>query len=106
MTGNSGFEQTEFHDAEFARLKQQIKEEVRQSVRAAMADALNARHQIHIQLHRRAHRHARADEDRREESPEPPRGPVAGSPERQAILDAVARGELSVDDAIKKLTGE
>lgn len=104
MTGNSGFEQTEFHDAELARLKQQIKEEVRQSVRAAMANALNVRHQIHIQLHRRAHR--RADEDYRNESTESPRGPVAGSPERQAILDAVARGELSVDDAIKKLTGE
>jgi hypothetical protein len=35
-----------------------------------------------------------------------PRGPVARTPERQAILDAIARGELSVDDAIKKLTSE
>jgi hypothetical protein len=104
MTGNSGFEQTEFHDAEFARLKQQIKEKVRQSVRAAVADTLKARHQIHIQMHRRAHRHT--DEDRRNESTESSCGPVAGSPERQAILDAIARGELSVDDAIKKLTGE
>lgn len=102
MTGHSGFDQTEFHDAELARLKQQIKEQIRQSVRATMADALNARHQIHIQLHRRAHRRA---DDRRTESTEPPHGPAAGSPERQAILDAVARGELSVDDAIKKLTG-
>lgn len=37
---------------------------------------------------------------------EKPRGPVAGSPERKAILDAIARGELSVDEAIRKLTGE
>ncbi len=35
-----------------------------------------------------------------------PRGPAAGSPERKAILDAIARGELSVDEAIRKLTGE
>lgn len=35
-----------------------------------------------------------------------PHGPAAGSPERQAILDAIARGELSVDEAIRKLTGE
>jgi len=35
-----------------------------------------------------------------------PRGPAPGSPERQAILDAIARGEMNVDDAIKKLTGE
>jgi hypothetical protein len=34
-----------------------------------------------------------------------PRGPAPGSPERKAILDAIARGELSVDDAIRKLTG-
>jgi hypothetical protein len=43
--------------------------------------------------------------------PEPPQevkssGPAAGSPERQAILDAIARGELSVDDAIRKIRGE
>lgn len=35
-----------------------------------------------------------------------PSGPPAGSPERKAILDAIARGEISVDDAIRKLNGE
>ncbi len=34
------------------------------------------------------------------------RGPAPGSPERKQILDAIARGELSVDDAIRKLRGE
>lgn len=98
MTGN--FEQTQSSDEEFVRLKKQIKEEVRQSVRAAMAEVKNARHQIRIEMHRRAR------EDCCEEPVEASRGPAAGSPERQALLDAIARGELSVDDAIKKLTGD
>jgi hypothetical protein len=32
--------------------------------------------------------------------------PVADSAERKAILDAIARGELSVDDAVRRLGGE
>lgn len=100
MTANFDFEKAESLDEELARLKHEIKEEVRQSVRAALADVKNARHQIRIEMRRRAR------EDCCEEPVEASRDPVAGSSERQAILDAIARGEMSVDDAIKKLTGD
>ncbi len=90
---------------QYAEMGRRIAEEVRQSVHASLAEA-------GIREHRRKH-HWRigigiADDDapRAEPVAEKPRGPAAGSPERQAILDAIARGELSVDDAIKKLRGE
>jgi hypothetical protein len=94
------------HYRQYAEMGKRIAEEVRQSVRASLVEA-------GIHEHRRKH-HWRigigiADDDtapRAEPAEEKPRGPAAGSPERQAILDAIARGELSVDDAIKKLRGE
>lgn len=90
----------------YAQMGRRISDEVRQSVRASLAEA-------GIHEHRRKH-HWRVgvgicdDETAPREEPveEKPRGPAAGSPERQAILDAIARGELNVDDAIKKLRGE
>jgi len=94
------------HYRQYAEMGRRIAEEVRQSVRASLAEA-------GMREHRRKH-HWRIgigigdEETRPREEPlaEKPRGPAAGSPERQAILDAIARGELSVDDAIKKLRGE
>jgi DUF4097 and DUF4098 domain-containing protein YvlB len=91
---------------QYSQMGRRIADEVRQSVRASLAGA-------GIHEHRRKH-HWRVgiggcdDESAPREEPaeEKPRGPVAGSPERQAILDAIARGELNVDDAIKKLRGE
>ncbi|MBI5304244.1 MAG: DUF4097 family beta strand repeat protein [Chloroflexi bacterium] len=79
-----------------------IADEVRENVFRSLG---NMRVQARVTRHRE-HRHGRhAPDATREPSPRP-RGPVAGSPERQAILDAISRGELSVDDAIKKLRGE
>ena len=98
----------------FAGIGPQIAEEVTQSVAESLAECgCMPRREGHE--HRGKHRgwrfvrHWRA----RDFEPQPesakersPRGPVPGSPERQAILDAIARGELSVDDAIRKLAGE
>ena len=68
-----------------------------------MREALRIKHREH--LHRYGY-----DKDRVEKSQDAkdakPRGPAAGSPERAAILDAIARGELNVEDAIKKLREE
>jgi hypothetical protein len=90
---------------QYAEMGRRIAEEVRESVHASLAEA-------GIHEHRRKH-HWRVgiglDDDvaaREEPREEQPRGPAAGSPERKAILDAIARGELNVDDAIKKLRGE
>ena len=92
--------------ARYAEMGRRIAEEVRESVHASLAEA-------GIHEHRRKHYWrvgVGIDGDevapREEPAEEKPRGPVAGSPARQAILDAIARGELNVDDAIKKLRGE
>jgi DUF4097 and DUF4098 domain-containing protein YvlB len=90
----------------YAQMGRRIAEQVRASVHASLAEA-------GIHEHRRKHLWRIGlgiDDDevatREEPVEEKPRGPAAGSPERQAILDAIARGELGVDDAIKKLRGE
>lgn len=102
---------------EFADMGQRIAREVRESMRDSMRDSIREsvrgargmmRPKIKIEKHfGRHHRHDHEDrvEEIRDEEKKP-RGPAAGSPERQAILDAIARGELNVDDAIKKLRGE
>ena len=103
-------EETEPHGRPFARMGQQIAAEVRQSVRESLGDMRfpEGHHRRHFafRIHRHDRRHDYEPEPREERVEEKPRGPGAGSPERKAILDAIARGELSVDDAIKKLTGE
>ena len=102
----------------FADMGQRIAAEVRKSVQDSLTDMrlpeMRAhRHRIELRMHRQGRHHHddrhERDEDResRQDSvEEKPRGPGAGSPERKAILDAIARGELNVNDAIKKLTGE
>jgi len=100
---------------EFAEMGHRIAKEVRESVRASLGD---------IRVKARAGKHQFKFRGFRHRHPEPPippippippvppapqresRGPAEGSPERKAILDAIARGELNVDDAIKKLKGE
>ncbi|MGE5263949.1 MAG: hypothetical protein ACM3S0_11260, partial [Acidobacteriota bacterium] len=90
---------------DFAEMGRRIAEETRQSVEESLAG-------FGIHHHGRHHPHRRMGHAEREaQRPEPPeetkpRGPEAGSAERQAILDAIARGELSVDDAIRKIRGE
>jgi DUF4097 and DUF4098 domain-containing protein YvlB len=81
-----------------------IAEQVRESVRASLGDwKRHGRHRVII----RKHPHPDEDETTFEEPiEETPPKPTLTSAERQAILDAIARGELSVDDAIKKLRGE
>ncbi len=91
--------------AEFANMGQRIAEEVRESVRDSFKGwRFSAHPKIKIKHKKHWGGWHKVEEDREEEVK--PRGPAAGSPERQAILDAIARGELSVDDAIKKLRGE
>lgn len=91
---------------DYAEMGRQIAEEARRSVQESLArSGIHARHHPHHEHGRRTRRSEDTD------IPEPPRetkpsGPAAGSPERQAILDAIARGELSVDDAIRKIRGE
>ncbi len=103
----------EVNTKEFAEMGQRIAREVRASLRESMRESMrglraNVRPEIRIEKHWRGrHRHRgeeRAEELRTEE--QKPRGPAAGSAERQVILDAIARGDLSVDDAIQKLRGE
>ena len=107
----------DFDFSSFADMGQRIAAEVRKSVNESLADmpmpeVRTGRHHFQIRMHRpgrhHEHRHDREEEyeSREEPAEEEATGPVAGSPERKAILDAIARGELSVDDAIKKLTGE
>ena len=86
-----------------------MRDSMRDSIRESMRGVPGTmRPKIKIEKHfGRRHRHH--DEEREEEirmEEQKPHGPAAGSPERQAILDAIARGELNVDDAIKKLRGE
>ena len=101
----------------FADMGQRIAAEVRKSVQESLADMkvpeVRARHhRVEFRMHRpgrhHEHRHERDQqpESRENQVEEKPQGPVAGSPERKAILDAISRGELSVDDAIKKLSAE
>lgn len=90
---------------DFAEMGRRIAEETRQSVEESLAGFGIHHHGGHHPRHRMRHSEQVAE---RPEPPEEnkPRGPEAGSAERQAILDAVARGELSVDDAIRKIRGE
>lgn len=121
-TGGAGRHHTHVHAGtqefaemgeEFRDMGQRIAREVRESLRDSMRDSIRnsvrgARPQIRIDKHMSRRRHAH-DEERAEDirvEEQKPHGPAAGSPERQAILDAIARGELNVDDAIKKLRGE
>jgi len=102
---------------EFADMGQRIAREVRESMRDSMRDSIREsvrgargimRPKIKIEKHLGRH-HRHHGEEREEEirvDEQKPHGPAAGSSERQAILDAIARGELNVDDAIKKLRGE
>jgi hypothetical protein len=100
----------EFCGAPFARMGQQIAAEVQQSVRQSTGGfGFPGRHGKHgwmFKMRRHGHQHKHDREPAEGRVEDKPRGPAAGSPERQAILDAIARGELSVDDAIRKLTGE
>ncbi|MBI5651906.1 MAG: DUF4097 family beta strand repeat protein [Chloroflexi bacterium] len=98
---------------EFAEMGQRIAKEVRESVRASLGD---------VRVKARVGKHQFGFHGFRHRHPEPPippippippmppqreaRGLAEGSPERKAILDAIARGEMNVDDAIKKLKGE
>lgn len=86
---------------DFARMGQEIAEEVHGSLRASLQDLpRHGRRHFVIKPHRHRDERADAAETPVETTPQP--SPV----DRQAILDAVARGELSVDDAIKKIRGE
>ncbi len=90
---------------EFADMGQRIAEEVRESMRDSFKGwRFNAQPKIKIKHKKHWGGWHEEEEDREEQAK--PRGPAAGSPERQTILDAIARGELNVDDAIKKLRGE
>lgn len=89
---------------EFSEMGRRIAEETRRSVQESLARSGIQRHRHH--LHRRRGRDEEDVETPDPQEPAKPEGPAAGSPERQAILDAIARGELSVDDAIRKIRGE
>ena len=101
---------------EYAEMGRRIAEDVKQSVHESLGTMGlrgNRGHEHHRHDRHERHRGVIMPKDEAvDESPtqEPvqaaPRGPAPGSPERQAILDAIARGEMNVDDAIKKLTGE
>ena len=90
----------------YGDLGRHIAEQVRKSIHQSWEDSdIPRRSKSHHVEFRFAGRR-RGETQPREERTEKPRGPAAGTPERQAILDAIARGELSVDAAIQKLTGE
>ena len=101
---------------EYAEMGRRIAEDVKQSVHESLgAMGLHRGHAQRRHDHPRHERHrvvimhkeGCCDETPTQEPVQAaPRGPAPGSPERQAILDAIARGEMNVDDAIKKLTGE
>jgi Putative adhesin len=93
---------------EYAEMGHQIAEQVRESVQQSLGEFGMRDHRSHPPFGFRfgGHRRERDTAPREPHAEEKPRGPAAGTPERQAILDAIARGELNVDDAIKKLTGE
>ena len=90
--------------AGYGDMGRQIAEQVRESVEQSLNESGIRHHGKYRHFGFRFH--GRDDAASEERAPDKPRGPAAGTPERQAILDAIARGELSVDDAIKKLTGE
>lgn len=96
----------------FAKMGQEIAEETRQAVEESLAEfgVHGRRHNERSSFghHFEFHGHPRAEHVEPRPAPErdEPRGPTPGSPERKEILDAIARGELSVDDAIRKLRGE
>ncbi len=78
---------------------QQIAQEVQESVQESLRGA-------GISHHGRRHRFGAEVDEFETPAEEKSRGPAPGSPERKKILDAIARGELNVDDAIRKLRGE
>ncbi len=81
-----------------------IAKQVRESVRASLGDwKRHGRHRIILHKHHHPDEAETAFEEPTEETPPKP---TLTSTERQATLDAIARGALSVDDAIKKLHGE
>ncbi len=84
----------------------QIAEQVRESVEQSLHESGIRHHGKHRPFGFRYHGRDRDTAAREERAADKPHGPAAGTPERQAILDAIARGELSVDEAIKKLSGE
>lgn len=94
--------------ANYAQMGQRIAEQVRESVRQSLDESGirgYGRHR-HFGFRFGGHRHKHDFEPGETRKEEKPHGPAAGTPERQAILDSIARGELGVDEAIKKLTGE
>lgn len=84
---------------QWQEMGQRIAEEVHESVQESLRGMGGPHH---------GPRHRRGNEVDEYETPaeEKSRGPAPGSPERKEILDAIARGELSVDDAIRKLRGD
>jgi hypothetical protein len=101
---------------EYAEMGRRIAEDVKQSVKESLHTSLernlgaHGRHERHRHERRHVvivHQDDASDQVRTQEPVQAaPRGPAPGSPERQAILDAISRGEMNVDDAIKKLSGE
>jgi hypothetical protein len=96
----------------FARMGQEIAEETRQAVEESLAEfgVHGRRHNERSSFGHRFEFHGHSRPEHGEPQPAPerdqPRGPTPGSPERKEILDAIARGEMSVDDAIRKLRGQ
>jgi DUF4097 and DUF4098 domain-containing protein YvlB len=91
------------HEA-FANMGQEIAQQVRDSMRESLKGwRVNVRPKIRFKHRMRWGKRHGAEEDREVINQS---GPAAGSRERQEILDAIARGEMNVDDAIKKLRGE
>ncbi len=90
---------------DFSEMGRRIAEETRRSVEESLArSGVHQRHKHHFHSRRsRSEEQVGTQEPQEKKKPE---GPAAGSPERKAILDAIARGELSVDDAIRKIRGE
>lgn len=91
-----------------ADVKHSIRASVRQTLRESLGDMRRSKERAKLRAEIRLHRgeHHREHVAHAEPSETKPHGPAAGSPERQAILDAIARGEMNVDEAIRKLTGE
>jgi hypothetical protein len=84
----------------FARMGQEIAQEVRASVRASLADIPQPKHHRHHRVEFHLH-----DDEPEAEEPQAVK-PGLSQTDRKAILDAIGRGEMSVDDGIKKLRGE
>lgn len=92
--------------AEFSDLGQRIAAEVRQNVQESLGNIrIKGRFGRH-HFHARRHEHRHRQEAERASAPDQPHESAQDSAERKAILDAIARGEISVDDAIRKLRGE